>query len=502
MAASIGKVFLVGAGPGDPGLLTLRGKECLERADVVIYDQLVNEELLRFAPNAEHVFVGKKTDRHTLPQEDINRLLIEHARRVPCVVRLKGGDPCVLGRGGEEALALADAGIPFELVPGVTSGIAAAEYAGVPVTHRGMSGSTTLITGHDFDATTDLTGMIVGGTQVFYMAVARLPHIVAALLRAGRTPDTPAAVVEWGTLPRQRTVCGTLADIAQRCTEADIAPPAVLSVGAVVSLRKQLSWFEARPLYRLRIVLTQTRARPSDLGRMLRELGADVLELPTFRIERTTDADAFGPIGDYTWVVLTSANAVEMLFDHLERGGCDARDLAGVRLCVMGAATLEAVNTRFLRVDAMPERFEADDVVAAMEAGGGAVRGARILIPRADLARSSLAPALRDAGAEVDDVAAYRAVSTDPSDAYRARLETFDPHMLVFTSSRAVRGLFESPSPVAPEAFDEICIASIGPVTSEALHAYGLAADVEPEAHDIPSLVEAIVAWAKQGDLL
>lgn len=496
---NVGKVYLVGAGPGDPGLLTLRGKECLERADVVVYDQLVNEDLLQFAPGAEHIFVGKKTDRHTLPQEDINRLLIEHARRGACVVRLKGGDPCVLGRGGEEGLALAAAGIAFEFVPGVTAGIAAAEYAGIPVTHRGLSGSFTLITGHDVEASTDLARSLLDGTQVFYMAVARIERIAEALVRSGRATDTPAAVIEWGTLPRQRTVCGTLADIAVRCMENRISPPAVFVAGPVVSLRDQLSWFEARPLFRLRIVLTRTRTRPSDLAGMLRDLGADVLELPTFRVEAAAEPDAFGSVRDYDWIVLTSANAVEMLFEHLEQAGSDARDLAGVRLCVTGTSTHDAVKARFLRVDALPERFDAEDVLAAMEAAGGPLHGARVLIPRSELARSSLAPALRAAGAEVREATAYRAVAADTAGAYQEQLERFGPHMLVFTSSRAVRALFDEPQRTPAEMMDEVCIASIGPVTSEALASYGLAADIEPETHDIPSLVQAIVAWAKQG---
>ncbi len=496
MTIVAGKVYLVGAGPGDPGLLTLRGRECLERADVVVYDQLVNEEILRYAANAETIFVGKRSDRHTLPQDDINRLLIEQARRVPNVVRLKGGDPCVLGRGGEEALALTAAGIRFEVVPGVTAGIAAPEYAGIPVTHRGMSGGVTLLTGHDVDADTNLPETLVRGTLVFYMAVARLPGIVAAVMRAGRANDTPAAVIEWGTLPRQRTIMGTLATIADRCTEARVIPPAVLVVGEVVRLRDPLSWFEARPLYGVRIALTRTRARPSDMAGLLRDHGAEVFEFPTFRVEPTDDAESLGDVTEYDWIVLTSANAVEMLFERLERAGLDARALAGVRLCASGATTVDAVRRRFLRVDAAPERFEAEHVISTMETAESLTR-TKILIPRADLARSSLAQAFRAVGADVAEWAAYRAVAAEPTDPYVDRLLRFRPELLVFTSTQAVRGFMEALPPEARETLQSAPVASIGPVTSGALRSHGMIPAVEPAHHEVHSLVEAIVAWAQ-----
>jgi uroporphyrinogen III methyltransferase / synthase len=498
MTTARGKVYLVGAGPGDPGLLTLRGRECLERADVVIYDQLVNEELLGYAQSAEHIFVGKQAHRHTLPQEDINRLLIEQAARAVCVVRLKGGDPCVLGRGGEEALALAAAGVPFEIVPGVTAGIAAPIYAGIPVTHRGMSSSCSLIAGHDVTELTDLRAIMTDGTQVFYMAVGNLEAIVAAVQRAGRGPQTPAALIQRGTVSRQITVSGTLATIGLQCRQLQVAPPAVLIVGDVVSLRSQISWFENRPLYGVKIALTRTRAQASALARRLRELGADVFEFPTMRVEPPEEAVPFGYIGEYDWILLTSANAVEMLFERLVHEKWDARDLAGVKLCASGSTTLDVVASRFLRVDAVPDLFEPEHVIAAIETVGGPVTGQRILLPRADLARSSLTQALRDRGAEVVELVAYRAVVLEPSEALIGQLLRFAPDVLVFTSSRAVHGFCEMLDPGRLAALTRATIASIGPVTSAALRNAGLQVDVEPHVHDVASLVGAIVAAARR----
>jgi len=493
-----GKVWLVGAGPGDPGLLTLRGRECLEQADVVIYDSLANEVLLEYAPNAEHVFAGKSTDRHTLLQDEINRVMREQASCGKRVVRLKGGDPFVFGRGGEEALALAEAGIAFEIVPGITAGIAGPAYAGIPVTHRGFSTCYTLITGHDAEALEsedeDLSGLLLRGTLVFYMGVRNLPRIAAQLVALGRPETTPAAVVQWGTDPKQRTVVGTLADIATRARDEGIQPPAVIVVGEVVSLHESLSWFESRPLFGRRIVVTRARSQASDLVRHLQELGADVFEFPTIVIEPPEVPEPFDPVGTYDWIVLTSVNGVEMLFERMDALGQDARDLAGVRLCVIGSATAEAVRKRFLRVDLMPEKYVAEDLMAALKQHEPNLAGKRFLLPRADIARSFLPEELRKHGAEVKELVAYRTVVPRTPDALAERLTSYRPDLITFTSSSTARNFCDM---LGPERIDHLkqtaAFGAIGPITAKTAGALGMPITIEPEVHDIPSFVDAIV---------
>lgn len=503
MTGAAGKVYLVGAGPGDPGLITVRGKECLERAQAVIYDSLVNEALLALAPHAERIFAGKSTGSHTLLQDEINRLLVDWAQKVQRVVRLKGGDPFVFGRGGEEALHLAEHGIPFEVVPGVTAGVAVPAYAGIPVTHRGVAASVAFLAGH-LDPQADEAAIAwdsipTAGTLVFYMAVKRLPQIVEELVRRGWKPHTPAAVVTRGTHPSQQTVYADLASIAERSFAENIGPPAVLIVGNVASFGKQLSWFESRPLSGKRIVITRARQQAGELARQLQELGADIFEFPAIEIEPVRDAVPIDHVGKYDWVVFTSVNAVDMLFERLEELGRDARDFHGVRLCVIGSATREAVRRRFLNPDLMPEKYDAEHVLEALVTAGGSLEGKRFLLPRADIARTFLPRELRARGADVTELIAYRTVLPKSTDELADALVAYGPHVITFTSSSTARNFCEL---VGQERLRSLrsnaVFASIGPLTTETAEQLGLPVTIQPAQHDIPNLVQSIVEWSQK----
>lgn len=500
MNEAVGKVYLVGAGPGDPGLITVRGREVLERANVVVYDSLVNDALLRHAPQAEVIFVGKRPNRHALPQEDIHRVLVEQARRVACVVRLKGGDPFVFGRGGEEAQALAAQGIPFEVVPGVTAGVAAPAYAGIPVTHRGMAASVTFITGH-LDPSKDIRSVALDklhleGTLVFYMARKNLAAITANLMAMGRPAQTPAAVIQWGTSSRQRTVTGTLGNIPELCTAEGIESPVVVVVGEVAGLRKELAWFENRPLYGRRVAVTESRKGAGELHRLLRERGADVFEFPTLEIDAIDDPDPFDGVAQFDWIILTSRNAVDALFERMKDHGLDARDLHGVRLCAVGAGTVDAVADRFLRVDLQPDRPDATTVLNSLKEACGAIEGQKFLLPRSDIAPSALPRALRDHGASVTELRAYRTAVPQDADTLAAALVAYDPHYVTFTSAAAARNFHSilGADGVARISRGTI-FAAMGPIATAAAAELAMNVQIEPEAHRTSTLVEAIVAW-------
>jgi uroporphyrinogen III methyltransferase/synthase len=506
MNKTLGKVYLVGAGPGDPGLLTLRGRECLEHAEVVVYDYLANEALLAFCPpHAEKIFVGKTTDRHTLLQEEINRILVDMAGRYSRVVRLKGGDPFVFGRGGEEALVLAEHGIPFEVVPGVTAGVAVPAYAGIPVTHRNVSAGVAFLTAHGDpergSAIPDPLRTVTHGTLVLFMAVKGLPRIVDRLIEIGRAPETPIAVIEWGTYPKQRTVTGTLADIVQRCEAEKVQAPAVTVVGEVVSLHEQIGWFESKPLFGRRIVVTRAKSQAGDLVKRLAELGADIFEFPTIEIAPPDEPEDFGYVGDYDWVVITSVNGADMLFDRMEALGQDGRDLADVKICAIGSATAEAIRKRFLRVDLMPEKYVAEDLLAALVKAEGTLEGKRFLLPRADIARSFLPVELRKRGAEVRELVAYRTVRPESSEELAESLMRYNPELITFTSSSTVHNFCEMVGPDRLHTLAETtAFAVIGPITRKTAEDLGLPVAIEPATHDIPSLVEAIATWKTSTD--
>jgi uroporphyrinogen III methyltransferase/synthase len=498
-----GIVYLVGAGPGDPGLLTVRGRELLGSCDDIVYDALVSEELLASELGDREVgrhFVGKRGgDTASARQQEIEALLIGLARDGRRVVRLKGGDPFVFGRGGEEAQALAQAGIPFEIVPGVTAGIAAPAYAGIPVTHRGAATAVTLVTGHEDpekgELGTDWGALArTSATLVLYMGVRTLADIVGELLAGGRAPDTPAAVIERATYPGQRVVSGTLATIADLTREAGVAAPAITIVGDVVRLRDEIEWFERRPLAGQRIVVTRARAQASSLSARLRELGADVIEMPAIRLESLDPTPlhaALDNVRAYDWLMFTSQNAVELAWRAMRARALDARSLGHMRIAAIGRATADALLHRGLAADVVPERFVAESLVEALERRTD-VKGRRVLLPRAAEARDVLPEGLRALGAQVDVIPIYRTVlDGDGAARVAGRLRAGEIDLVTLSSSSTARFFVDA---VGAEAARGAPAASIGPVTSAAARALGLRVTVESDQSTIAGLVEAIVA--------
>jgi uroporphyrinogen III methyltransferase/synthase len=497
-------IYLVGSGPGDPGLFTAKGMDCLRRADVVVYDRLAPEALLSHARSeAERIYVGKEPGKPTMPQEEINALLVRLGREGKTVVRLKGGDPYVFGRGGEEALALVEAGLPFEVVPGVTSGIAAPAYAGIPVTHRGLSTSVALVTGHE-DPTKEESDVdwakIANGaeTLVLYMGIGRLREISSGLIAGGRAPETPAAVVRWGTRPEQETVVGTLSDIAEKVAAANLKPPAVTVVGDVVSLRGEgLAWYEDRPLFGKRIVVTRARAQAGELSGELERLGAGVLEFPTIEIKPPRD---FGPLDAairdldrFDWLVFTSVNGVDAFMERLRHHGLDLRAVPrGARIAAIGPATAERVRAAGLNVDVVPDEYRAEALVEAL--AGEDLAGHRFLIPRAKVAREVLPERLREAGAEVVVPPAYESVpSSEGREDLEGRLQRGEVDCVTFTASSTVENFVGAFGDGAAELLARTRVACIGPITAQTARKHGIRVDAEAEEYTIPGLVEAVV---------
>jgi uroporphyrinogen III methyltransferase / synthase len=481
-----GIVYLVGAGPGDPGLMTHRSLELIAAADVILYDRLIPAGALDGArPDAELRYVGKEPGRPAASQEEINELLVDLAGAGRTVVRLKGGDPFVFGRGGEEAEALAGAGVPFEVVPGVTAGVAAPAYAGIPVTHREGASAVAFVTGHE-DPAKDGSALDwealarFPGTLVFYMGIRNLPLIADRLVASGRDAGQAAAVVARGTLAGQLTVTGTLADIAERVAEADLRPPAITVVGSVAALRETLAWVEARPLHGEVVAVTRARAQASGLAARLRGLGAQVVETPVIRIE---PRDVELPRIEHDLVCFTSPNGVRLFFSRLPG---DARALAGARVAAIGPGTAAALGEHGIEADVVPARFVAEGLLEALRAEPPA----RVLLARAAEARDALPEGLRELGAEVDVLALYDTVAEPLSEAQTEALK--DATYVTFTSSSTVRFLLEGGGAVPPGAR----VVSIGPVTSETLRSHGIEPDVEAERHDVDGLVDALVADA------
>jgi uroporphyrinogen III methyltransferase/synthase len=495
---NLGKCSLVGAGPGDLGLATLRARECIEQADVIVYDYLSNPEMLKWAPDsAEIIYAGKKAGAHTLTQDEINALLVEKAREGKQVVRLKGGDPFVFGRGAEEAQALAAAKVPFVVVPGITSAIAGPAYAGIPVTHRGKNSHVTFFTGHEdpekSESSIDFAALAkLGGTQVMLMGVDRIEAISREMLANGMRSDLPVALIRWATTGRQETLVGNLQDIAQRAADAGFAAPAVAVFGDVVALRNELNWFEERPLSGKRIVVTRTRSQAGVLSEQLRTLGADVIELPTIRIEPPSDLRAFAELVQdshtYDWIVFTSPNGVTAFFDLFYKLYDDAREIGGVRIAAIGPATAQRIKDFHLKVDLQPEEFVAESIVREFRKQGG-VENLRILLARAEKARDLLPRELTALGAIVDEGFAYRTVpeTRDESGARRRLLEE-GADLITFTSSSTVENFLALglPWPAGMQ------VASIGPVTSATARDLGLNVAIEARRHDIPDLVDAV----------
>ncbi|HEX4776012.1 MAG TPA: uroporphyrinogen-III C-methyltransferase [Acidimicrobiia bacterium] len=483
-------VYLVGAGPGDPGLLTVRGAEVLARADVVVHDRLASAALLDVAPrDAERISVGKAPGRVEMEQRDIDALLVERGRAGATVVRLKGGDPFVFGRGGEEAEALAAAGVPFEVVPGITSAIAAPAYAGIPVTHRGLSTHFTVVTGHEDPAKgrTDVDWDAlarVGGTIVVLMGVGHLPAIVERLLAGGLPPDTPVAAVRNGTRPDQSSLRATLGTI----TSLDVRAPSAIVIGAVAGL--DLSWFESRPLFGRTVVVTRAREQASGLRARLEALGAGVVELPAIEIEpvELTVPD----LAAYDWLVLTSANGVDALFDRgLHPAGLDARALGGVRVAAIGPGTAAALARRGITADVVPERFVAESLLDAFPEPRRP--GARVLLARAEQARDVLPAGLRARGYDVDVLVLYRTVTASPDDGALAAVRDGTVDAITFTSSSTVRNFCDVVATPIPPRPDGPLVVSIGPVTSATARELGLSVGVEASEHTVDGLVAALV---------
>ncbi|HEX6809263.1 MAG TPA: uroporphyrinogen-III C-methyltransferase [Gemmatimonadaceae bacterium] len=498
-----GFVSLVGAGPGDPGLITVRARALLAQADAVVYDALVNPRILQHGAvrsDAEMHDVGKRGGAPSARQDAINALLVRLAREGKRVVRLKGGDPFVFGRGSEEAQALATAGVPFEVVPGVTAGVAAPAYAGIPVTHRGVASAVTFVTGHEDptkgDSDIDWASLArAGGTLVLYMGVKRLPDIVAALTAGGLSADTPAAVVEWGTWPRQRTVESTVAGIAQAASAAGIAAPSITIVGEVARLRGEIAWFDRRPLSGRRIIVTRARAQASELAARLTELGADVIEAPAIVIVPADPAplrDALGRLESYEWVLFTSQNAVEIAWAALRDAGGDARRFAGVRVGVVGQATARALLEHGIAADLIPPRATAKDLGEALRQRPD-VRGARVLFIKADGAADALPAALHEVGATVDEDVVYRTVA-DASGARAARdaLAANGVDAITFTSASTVRYFLDAVG--SADALGRARVITIGPITSDAAHSFGLTVHAEATAANITAIVAAVMA--------
>lgn len=494
------KVYLVGAGPGDPGLLTLKGHAALATADVVVYDHLANDTLLKAARHdAEQIYVGKTGTNHTLSQTEINRLLVKKAQEGKIVVRLKGGDPYMFGRGGEEAEELVAAGIPFEEIPGVTSAIAAPAYAGIPVTHRGLSSSVCFITGHEDPTKPESSHnwealARCASTLVFVMGVKNLPMISKRLMEAGMRPDMPAALVRWGTTPQHASLVSTISAIPKEATAQKFTPPCVLVVGEVVCLHDKLNWFEKKPLLGKGIVVTRSREQAGELRSRLEERGAHVFEFPTIAVTPLAAEpikEAVVRLPEYDWIIFTSANGVRQFFSVLTAMGRDARVFSQCRIAAMGPGTAQALEERAIIPDFIPERFIAESMAEGLISQG--MRGQRVLIPRARTARETLPEKLVEAGAFVTILPVYEALPVCPGkNDILHHLQAGDIQCVTFASSSTVRNFFEHISPETMRNFPKVQFACIGPITRDTLEKFGFTTSIEPAEYTIPAMVEAI----------
>jgi uroporphyrinogen III methyltransferase/synthase len=500
-----GKVYIIGAGPGDPELITMKGLKCLEEAEVVIYDHLVGEEILRHVNTAvRFIYAGKEGGDHTLTQDEINARLVEEAAKGKIVARLKGGDPFIFGRGGEEAEVLAKAGIPFEIIPGVTSAIAVPAYAGIPLTHRGYTSAVAFVTGHenpDKDKSSIDWEKLAGiGTLVFLMGVKNLPRITAELMANGRSPETPAALIRWGTTPDQETISGTLKDICEKAEARRFLPPSILVVGEVVALREHLNWFEEKPLFGKGIVITRPETQAGPFAALLQAQGARTILFPTIKIVPAEDArqmdEAIARVETYDWIIFTSANGVRFFFERLRDRRRDIRDLKGIRICAIGPATADIIEKHGIRVDIVPDEFISEGIVKAFEKFD--LNGKKVLLPRAEKAREVIPEGLAKMGASVDIVTAYRTVRSGRD---KGQIETLISEgkvdVITFTSPSTVHhflAIMGKGHPLPPA----IKIACIGPVTAAAVKEAGMGVDIMQERYTIPGLVDALVNYYRK----
>lgn len=500
-----GKVYLIGAGPGDPGLLTLKAKHCLEIADVVVYDYLADPRIVAFSnKNAEMIYVGKQAANHAMSQWQINELLVKLASEGKIVARLKGGDPLVFGRGGEEAIELTKAGLPFEFVPGVTSAIAAAAYAGIGVTHRAIATSFAVVTGHEDptkpESQINWKGLATSvDTLVFLMGVENIEKISSQLIANGRPADTPAAVIRWGTRPNQSTLITTLGEAAADVVRTGMKPPAIFVVGNVVNLRSQLQWFDNKPLFGKTVIVTRARAQASDLTAKLEAEGAKVVEVPAIKIVPPADFapldEAVANIADYKWLILTSANGVEYFFNRMEVAGKDARALAGVKIAAIGSATAAALKGFGIKADLIPSAYKAEELAEALE--GEVKAGDKLLLARAKVAREVLPEKLRALGCEVDVVTAYETVADcENKEELVELLSSGEASVVTFTSSSTVSNLIEALGE-DKELLNKAALACIGPVTEATLNKAGFKSSINAEQYTIDGLMKAIKEFYK-----
>ncbi|HVO64864.1 MAG TPA: uroporphyrinogen-III C-methyltransferase [Syntrophales bacterium] len=497
-----GKVYIIGAGPGDPGLITVKGLMCLKEADVVIYDYLVNEEIINQArESARLIYAGKKGGAHTMPQEEINRCLVDEARQGNIVARLKGGDPFVFGRGGEEAEILAQSGIPFEIIPGVTSAVAVPAYAGIPLTHRDYTSTLAFVTGHE-DPTKEESDIdwktLAGiGTVVFLMGVKNLRQITTNLMVYGKHVDTPAALIRWGTTEDQETMTGTLSDIVKKAEDRKFSPPAILVIGEVVNLRDVLNWFESKPLFGKGIVITRPEAQAEEFSSLLHAQGARVIHFPTIKIAPAESYEgldqAIGHLSQYQWIIFTSANGVDFFLKRLKEMGRDLRDMKDIQICAIGPATAAKIVKLGIRVDVVPEEFISEGIVREFEKLN--LKGSSVLLPRAEMARDVIPEGLAKLGAKVDIVTAYRTVNSGRDKAELEKLiREGKVDVITFTSPSTVTNFIEimGQNYVMPS---QIKIACIGPVTAAAVKKAGLQVDILQERYTVPGMVEKLAEY-------
>jgi uroporphyrinogen III methyltransferase/synthase len=506
--SSSGKAYLVGAGPGDPGLLTIRGKECLEHADVVLYDNLANPCLLDHAPpHSERIYVGRCGRGAYVPQENVNQLILQKVREGKQVVRLKGGDPFVFGRGGEEAEVVSEAGLSVEIIPGVTSAVAVPAYAGIPVTHRTLASTVTFVTGHE-DPTKGGTALewprlaSSKGTLVFLMGMKNLPIIVEQLVKEGKSVDTPAAIIRWGTYSRQQTITGTLGTIVEEAQSHHMDPPTVIVIGEVVNLRDRLNWFESRALFGKRILVTRAQGQAKELSHLLRTFGGEPIECPTIEIvppENWSELDrVFTELSAYEWIVFTSVNGVRWFMKRFREQGYDSRALHGMSICCIGPRTAEEIETYGVNSDLIPSTFQAEGLLEAMKPLVKA--GHRVLIPRAAEAREILPDQLREMGAVVHVVPVYKTIRPEIDfEKIKSQIRNGDIDIITFASSSTVRNfcdMFESPEEVTLMT-ENILLACIGPITAKTVEELGLSVGLVAKENTLPSLVNSLAEYIR-----